>query len=93
MDELKRIPYQPIKDLLPRPASGTSERVIALPQPDRTNGLPLMGALWQRMSTREFDEQPLPLQQLSELLWAAAYVAERGRGTDPVPDHRASGSA
>ncbi|SPK70554.1 protein of unknown function (plasmid) [Cupriavidus taiwanensis] len=27
-----------------------------------------MGALWQRMSTREFGEQPLPLQQLSELL-------------------------
>ncbi|SPK70553.1 protein of unknown function (plasmid) [Cupriavidus taiwanensis] len=33
MDELKRIPYQPIKDLLPRPATGTSARVIALPQP------------------------------------------------------------
>ncbi|WP_232431513.1 hypothetical protein [Cupriavidus sp. UYPR2.512] len=43
MDELKCIPYQPIKDLLPRPATGTSERVIALSQPDRTNGLPLMG--------------------------------------------------
>ncbi|BDB29340.1 hypothetical protein Tamer19_31700 [Cupriavidus sp. TA19] len=87
MDELKRIPYHPIKDLLPRPASGTSERVIALPQPDRTNGLPLMGALWQRMSTREFDEQPLPLQQLSELLWAAAGVnrSQGGGRTAPSP--------
>jgi len=87
MDELKRIPYQPIKDLLPRPATGTSERVIALPQPDRTNGLPLMGALWQRMSTREFDEQPLPLQQLSELLWAAAGVnrSQGGGRTAPSP--------
>jgi len=80
MSDLKRIPYQPVKGLLPRPAVGASERVIILPDPDRTSGMPLMGALWQRKSTREFEERPLPLQQLSELLWAAAGV-NRAQGT------------
>jgi hypothetical protein len=87
MDELKRIPYQPIKRPAapPRPATGTSEQVIALLQPDRTNCLPLMGVLWQRMSTREFDEQPLPLQQLSEPLWAAAGVNRSHGGGRTAP--------
>lgn len=87
MNDLKRLPYEPVKGLLPRPAVGVSERIITLPEPDRTSGMPLMGTLWLRKSTREFDQQPLPLKQLSELLWAAAGVNRSlgGGRTAPSP--------
>lgn len=44
---------------------------IVLPAPDKTGGKPLMQALNERHTLREFTEADLPLQQLSELLWAA----------------------
>jgi nitroreductase len=44
---------------------------IALPQPQTTAGMPLMQALARRQTTRAFREQPLPMQTLSNLLWAA----------------------
>jgi nitroreductase len=36
-----------------------------------TGGMPLMQALAQRQTTRAFADKPLPLQTLSNLLWAA----------------------
>ena len=44
---------------------------IQLPKPQVTAGLPLMQALAQRKTTRAFQDRPLPLQTLSNLLWAA----------------------
>jgi nitroreductase len=44
---------------------------IQLPAPQMTGGLPLMQALAQRKTTRAFADKPLPLQTLSNLLWAA----------------------
>ena len=44
---------------------------IALPPPDTKTGMPLMQALAKRHSTREFAAKPLPLDVLSNLLWAA----------------------
>jgi nitroreductase len=43
---------------------------IALPAPDKKGGMPLMEALNARHSTREFTNETLTLQQLSDLLWA-----------------------
>jgi nitroreductase len=43
---------------------------ITLPAPDQTGGKPLMAALKTRQSIREFSPKPLPLQALSDLLWA-----------------------
>lgn len=45
--------------------------VIVLPEPDRSGGMPLMQALEQRQSSRSFRSQDLPLDVLSNLLWAA----------------------
>jgi SagB-type dehydrogenase family enzyme len=45
---------------------------IALPAPQTEGGKPLMQALKERKSSREFAPDPLPLQTLSNLLWAAA---------------------
>jgi len=44
---------------------------IALPEPQKTGGKPLLDALSERSSTREFSEKELDTQTLSNLLWAA----------------------
>jgi SagB-type dehydrogenase family enzyme len=44
---------------------------IVLPAPDKTGGKPLMQALNERQTTREFAAEDLTMQQLSDLLWAA----------------------
>ncbi len=44
---------------------------IALPQPQKTGGRPLMDALNARKSTRSFKAEKLSQQMLSNLLWAA----------------------
>ncbi|HXP72524.1 MAG TPA: nitroreductase family protein [Stellaceae bacterium] len=44
---------------------------LALPAPRREGGLPLIAALNLRHSTREYSDRPLPVQILSDLLWAA----------------------
>ncbi|MDZ7263351.1 MAG: SagB/ThcOx family dehydrogenase [candidate division KSB1 bacterium] len=44
---------------------------LKLNPPDKQRGLPLMGALSVRASAREWSDQELSLQDLSDLLWAA----------------------
>lgn len=44
---------------------------IQLPKPQIMAGMPLMQALAERKTTRAFEDKPLPLQTLSNLLWAA----------------------
>jgi len=46
-------------------------KAIQLPTPQTTGGMTLMQALAQRKTTRAFRDQPLPMQALSNLLWAA----------------------
>jgi SagB-type dehydrogenase family enzyme len=49
----------------------TNAQDIALPAVNKTGGMPLMEALNERHSSREFSTQELPLQTLANLLWAA----------------------
>jgi nitroreductase len=42
-----------------------------LPEPRKSGGLPLMEALSKRKSTRELSDYEIPVQVLSDLLWAA----------------------
>jgi len=44
---------------------------LVLPAPRREGGMPLFAALNLRRSTREFSQRQLPIQVLSDLLWAA----------------------
>lgn len=46
-------------------------RARALPAPRTHGGLPLLDALGQRHSTREYSTRPLPDSLVSDLLWAA----------------------
>ncbi|MCB2196195.1 MAG: SagB/ThcOx family dehydrogenase [Bacteroidetes bacterium] len=48
-----------------------AQNVIDLPTPDKTGGKPLMQALNERQSNRDFIDKDLTEQQLSDLLWAA----------------------
>jgi len=48
--------------------------MIKLPPPQMEGGMPLMQALKARHSSREFSARPLPVQVLSNLLWAATGV-------------------
>jgi len=47
------------------------QAAIELPKPQTAAGMPLMEALAKRQTTRAFADKPLPLQTLSNLLWAA----------------------
>jgi nitroreductase len=55
---------------------------IQLPKPQITGGMPLMQALALRQTTRAFQDKPLPLQTLSNLLWAA-FGVNRPREVKP----------
>jgi len=58
---------------------------IQLPPPQTDIGKPLMQALKLRQTSRSFDSKALPLQELSNLLWAADGInrPETGRRTAP----------
>jgi len=57
---------------------------IQLPAPQKQGGKPLMAALSERMSGRSFTGEKLPMQTLSNLLWAAFGINRPdGRRTAP----------
>jgi SagB-type dehydrogenase family enzyme len=58
-----------------------------LPAPHRTGGKPVMQALQERHSTREFKPDALSPQQMSDLLWAAFGINR------PEIEHRTAPSA
>ena len=60
-------------------------RRIKLPGPQMSGGMPLMQALKERKSSREFSPKELPVQMLSNMLWAAFGInrPETGKRTAP----------
>lgn len=72
--------------LLASSASAQELAPIALPSPQTDGGKPLMEALKARRSAREYSAQKLPLQVLSNLLWA-------GWGINRPDGHRTAPSA
>jgi SagB-type dehydrogenase family enzyme len=58
---------------------------IALPKPHMEGGMPLMKALAARSTSREFGPGELPLQVLSDLLWAADGVNRPDSGKRTAP--------
>ena len=59
---------------------------IKLPPPDTKGGKPLMQVLKDRKTDRAFDTKKLPVEVLSNLLWAAAGIsrADSGKRTAPT---------
>jgi hypothetical protein len=58
---LAQVPANPATNLQP----------IILPKPQKDGGKSVLAALWERQTNRNITEQKLPLQTLSNLLWAA----------------------
>lgn len=85
MNTLTKMALGLIGQLKAQPATGDAASTTYLPAANTTGGVPLMQALAQRQSQREFDPAPLPLQMLSDLLWAAAGInrPELGGRTGP----------
>lgn len=54
-----------------------TDTAISLPPPDRENGWPLYRALNARRSVREFQNRPVTLSALSQVLWAASGVTQK----------------
>ncbi|GHU74462.1 hypothetical protein FACS189413_19250 [Bacteroidia bacterium] len=61
---------------------------ISLPQPQTTGGKPLMEALNDRQTTREFSDKELDTQTLSDLLWAAYGFNRDDKRTAPSANNR-----
>lgn len=60
---------------------------VKLPPPVRQGGMPLMQALNERHSSRDYTDQQLSDQQLSDLLWAA-FGINRADGRRTAPSAR-----
>lgn len=59
---------------------------IQLPQPQTEGGRPLMQVLKDRKTSREYSSEKLPIQVLSDMLWAACGInrPESGKRTAPT---------
>jgi hypothetical protein len=69
----------------PRAARGEAAGRMPLPPAATAGGMPLMDALRQRQSQRDFRAEPLGAQQLSDLLWAAAGINRARLGGRTAP--------
>jgi len=61
---------------------------IQLPSPKKTGGKPLMDALNERQSNRDFSDKELSIQTLSDLLWAANGFNREDKRTAPSSQDR-----
>lgn len=61
---------------------------IQLPSPNRSGGKPLMEALNERQSNRDFSDEELNIQTLSDLLWAAYGFNREDKRTVPSSQDR-----
>jgi SagB-type dehydrogenase family enzyme len=79
------LPLLLVLGLSPILAAAQELRSLELPKPQTDGGRPLMQVLRDRHSTREFKTDKLPLQVLSNLLWAAFGInrPETGKRTAP----------
>lgn len=65
-----------------------AEPASVLPAPKMSGGMPLMDAIARRQSIRAFAPKPLPLAELSNLLWAANGVNRPLTGDRTTPSWR-----
>lgn len=78
-----------ILSMAPNISLAEGQKPIQLLKPQAGGGNPLMQLLWKRMSSREFSLEPLPVEVLSNLLWAASGINRPdGKRTAPTASNR-----
>jgi hypothetical protein len=78
-----------ILSMAPTIALAQERKAIQLLKPQTGGGNPLMQLLWKRMTSREFSLEPLPVEVLSNLLWAAFGINRPdGKRTAPTASNR-----
>src|SRR5512136_1038844 len=71
------------------PALAEELKPIQLLKPQIGSGNPLMQLLWKRQSSRQFSPEPLPVEVLSNMLWAAFGVNRPdGKRTAPTANNK-----
>jgi SagB-type dehydrogenase family enzyme len=60
-------------------------KIISLPRPFFTGGLPLAEAITQRRSIRDFAPSPIQLFQISQILWAAQGITSTLSSLRAIP--------
>lgn len=74
MSTLTKMALGLLGQLRPQVGTGEAPEILHLTAADTSGGLPLMQAMLQRQSRRDFDTSELPDQVFSDLLWAAAGI-------------------
>lgn len=74
MNTLTKMALGLLGQLRPQASSGDAPAILHLLPAATTGGLPLMQALMQRQSRRDFDTSALSDQVFADLLWAAAGI-------------------
>lgn len=78
-----------ILTIAPNIALAEEPKPIQLLKPEMGSRNPLLQLLWKRMSSREFSPEPLPVEVLSNLLWAALGINRPdGKRTAPTASNR-----
>jgi hypothetical protein len=62
-----------------------AQQIIVLPEPQKSGGMALLSALQRRHSVRSYRHDPLPLEMLSNLLWAAFGINRTVSGDRTAP--------
>ena len=69
-------------------AAEPEKRIVKLPPADTDSGRPLMQVLKDRASSRDFSSEKLPMQTMSDLLWAAWGINRPDTGKRTAPSAR-----
>lgn len=71
--------------MIPSAAFSQQTITLQLPAPDTSGGIPLMQAFKNRQTNRDFSGEPISMQSLSDLLWAANGInrVDEGKRTAP----------
>ena len=87
MPKLKRAAVVFLAFLMVSIMPATAQEITKLPPPQTEGGMPLMQALKERKSNREFSPQKISMPVLSNLLWAA-WGVNRADGHRTAPSAR-----
>jgi len=77
--------FQPRKEEISFEAQKTNQENISLPEPRLSGPISLEEAIIKRRSRREFNQEPLTLGEVAQVLWSAQGITNKERGFRAAP--------